>query len=100
MDKDAITTMSLQELSDFPLDDFFDNYEQGLRRLVSNFQVEAACRKEESDEAREKLISIRKLIAKLLKTTNEDFDIDPEECGDQVDELLEACVRQATLQAS
>lgn len=33
MDKDAITTMSLQELSDFPLDDFFDNYEQGLRRV-------------------------------------------------------------------
>ncbi|XP_012946350.2 ATPase MORC2A [Aplysia californica] len=101
MDKDAITAMSLQELSDFPLDDFFDHYERGLRRLVSNFQTEASLRKQECEEAKAKLVSVRKLIAKLLKSTNEDgrnqdFDIDPEESGDQVDELLAACVRQAT----
>ncbi|CAL1537691.1 unnamed protein product [Lymnaea stagnalis] len=100
MDKDAITAMSLQELSDFPLDDFFDHYERGLRRLVSNFQTEASMRKQESEEAKSKLVAVRKLIAKLLKSTNEDFDIDPEESGDQVDELLAACVRQATSQTS
>ncbi|CAG5124688.1 unnamed protein product, partial [Candidula unifasciata] len=98
MDKDAITAMSLQELSDFPLDDFFDHYERGLRRLVSNFQTEATVRKQESEETKTKLVAVRKLIAKLLKSTNEDFDIDPEESGDQVDELLAACVRQATSQ--
>ncbi|KAK3793918.1 hypothetical protein RRG08_033494 [Elysia crispata] len=98
MDKDAITAMSLQELSDFPLDDFFDHYERGLRRLVSNFQTEASLRKQESEEAKAKLVEVRKLIAKLLKSTNEDFDLDPEEAGDQVDELLAACVKQATSQ--
>ena len=37
MDKEAITAMSLQELSDFPLDDFFDHYERGLRRVSTHF---------------------------------------------------------------
>ncbi|KAI8783313.1 ATPase MORC2 [Biomphalaria glabrata] len=100
MDKDAITAMSLQELSDFPLDDFFDHYERGLRRLVNNFQTEASLRKQEAEETKAKLVAVRKLITKLLKSTNEEFDLDPEECGDQVDELLAACVRQATSQSS
>jgi len=96
MEKHEISSMTLQELSDFPLDDFFDHYERGLRRLVSNFQSEASLQKKEADENKAKLVSVRKLISKLLKSTNEDFDIDPEEAGDQVDELLAACVRQAT----
>nr|KAG5690630.1 hypothetical protein BaRGS_018100 [Batillaria attramentaria] len=95
MDKETISAMSLQELADFPLDDFFDHYERGLRRLVSNFQTEAAVRKQEAENAKSKLASVRKLIAKLLKSTNEEFDIDPEADGDQVDELLSMCVRQA-----
>ncbi|XP_056009160.1 ATPase MORC2-like [Ostrea edulis] len=95
MDKDSITTMTLQELANFPLDDFFDHYEKGLRKLVGNFQTEAAQRKQESEAAVTKLSSVRKLIAKLLKSINEEFDIDPEADGDQVDELLAACVKQA-----
>lgn len=95
MDKETISGMSLQELADFPLDDFFDHYEKGLRRLVSNFQTEAAVRKQEAENAKSKLASVRKLIAKLLKSTNEEFDIDPEADSDQVDELLSMCVRQA-----
>ncbi|KAK7475039.1 hypothetical protein BaRGS_00033720, partial [Batillaria attramentaria] len=71
MDKETISAMSLQELADFPLDDFFDHYERGLRRLVSNFQTEAAVRKQEAENAKSKLASVRKLIAKLLKSTNE-----------------------------
>ncbi|GFR95723.1 MORC family CW-type zinc finger protein 2 [Elysia marginata] len=67
-------------------------------QLVSNFQTEASLRKQESEEAKAKLVEVRKLIAKLLKSTNEDFDLDPEEAGDQVDELLAACVKQATSQ--
>lgn len=95
MDKDAISTMALPELAAFPLDDFFDHYEKGLRKLVGNFQTEASQRKQESDQAVTKLSSVRKLIAKLLKSINEDFDIDPDADGDQVDELLAACVKQA-----
>ena len=33
MDKETITTMTLQELANFPLDDFFDHYEKGLRKV-------------------------------------------------------------------
>lgn len=95
MDKETITTMTLQELANFPLDDFFDHYEKGLRKLVGNFQTEAAQKKQESEAAVSKLSSVRKLIAKLLKSINEEFDIDPEADGDQVDELLAACVKQA-----
>ena len=41
MDKETISQMTLQELADFPLDDFFDHYERGLRR-VSVFVVSVA----------------------------------------------------------
>ncbi|XP_071093835.1 ATPase MORC2-like [Haliotis cracherodii] len=95
MDKETISAMSLPELAGFPLDDFFDHYEKGLRRLVSNFQTEASVRKQEAEESQQKLSSVRKLIAKLLKSINDEFDIDPDSDGDQVDELLAACVRQA-----
>ncbi|KAK3606507.1 hypothetical protein CHS0354_041459 [Potamilus streckersoni] len=95
MDKDAITAMSLQELAAFPLDDFFDHYEKGLRKLVGNFQTDATLRKQEAEGANSKLSAVRKLIAKLLKSINEEFDIDPECDGEQVDELLAACVKQA-----
>ena len=33
MDKDSISGMSPQELATFPLDDFFDHYEKGLRKV-------------------------------------------------------------------
>ena len=33
MNKETILQMSLQELSEFPLDEFFDHYERGLRRV-------------------------------------------------------------------
>lgn len=36
MDKDAISTMALPELAAFPLDDFFDHYEKGLRKVSKN----------------------------------------------------------------
>jgi len=33
MDKDSISGMTPQELGTFPLDDFFDHYEKGLRKV-------------------------------------------------------------------
>lgn len=33
MDKDAVSGLSPSELSNFPLDDFFDHYEKGLRKV-------------------------------------------------------------------
>ncbi|XP_078600195.1 ATPase MORC2-like isoform X2 [Branchiostoma floridae x Branchiostoma japonicum] len=96
MDKERISQMSIEDLGNFPLDDFFDHYERGLRKLVSNFQTQANENQREADNAKAKLSNVRKLISKLLKSINEDIDIDPEADGDEVDMLLEECVRQAT----
>ena len=39
MDKETISQMTLQELADFPLDDFFDHYERGLRKVGASLCV-------------------------------------------------------------
>ncbi|XP_013379417.1 MORC family CW-type zinc finger protein 2 isoform X1 [Lingula anatina] len=98
MDKEAVSGLSLQELAAFPLEDFFDHYEKGLRKLVNNFQADALNKQQEAESAKSKLSNVRKMIAKLLKSINEDFDIDPEADTDQVDELLSICVKQALAQ--
>ena len=36
MDKDHVSGLSTQELANFPLDDFFDHYEKGLRKVSGN----------------------------------------------------------------
>jgi len=36
MDKDTVSTLTIQELSTFPLDEFFDHYEKGLRKVSSS----------------------------------------------------------------
>ncbi|CAH1800727.1 unnamed protein product [Owenia fusiformis] len=94
MDKDAVATLTVQELANFNLDDFFDHYEKGLRKLVNSFQSEASAKQTEADTAKSKLSNVRKLIAKLLKSINEEFDIDPNQDNDSVDELLATCVKQ------
>jgi len=35
MDKDAVSALGTPELAQFPLDDFFDHYEKGLRKVCS-----------------------------------------------------------------
>jgi len=62
---------------------------------VSSFQQEATAKSSEAETAKTKLATVRKMIAKLLKSINEEFDIDPECDTEQVDELLAACVKQA-----
>ncbi|KAL4224082.1 ATPase morc2 [Mactra antiquata] len=93
MDKDSISGMTPQELGSFPLNDFFDHYEKGLRKLVNNFQTEATVRKQECETANSKLKSVRKMIAQLLSSSNEEFNIDPECADEQVDEFLLACLQ-------
>lgn len=100
MDKDSISGMTPQELASFPLDDFFDHYEKGLRKLVNNFQTEATLRKQESEAANAKLKSVRKMIAKLLTSSNEEFNIDPECDGEQVDEFLLACLQASNTKST
>ena len=42
-----------------------------LFQLVNNFQTEASLRKQEAEAAASKLSSVRKMIAKLLTSSNE-----------------------------
>ncbi|KAH3882973.1 hypothetical protein DPMN_006920, partial [Dreissena polymorpha] len=100
MDKDSISGMTPQELATFPLDDFFDHYEKGLRKLVNNFQTEASLRKQECEASQAKLKSVRKMIAKLLTFSNEEFNIDPECDGEQVDEFLLTCLQASSAKAA
>lgn len=97
MTKDSVSGLSTQQLSAFPLDDFFDHYEKGLKKLVGTFQTETHNKTVELESCKNKLYSLRKLVAKLLKSINEDFDINPESNpeSEQVDELLALCVKQA-----
>jgi len=37
MDKDAVSALSTPELAQFPLDNFFDHYEKGLRKVAFSF---------------------------------------------------------------
>ena len=47
------------------------NFDLCVTQLVSNFQAEASAQKQEAESAKTKLAAVRKLIAKLLKSTNE-----------------------------
>ena len=38
MDKESVSTLTVQELAAFSLDDFFDHYEKGLRKVIYEFQ--------------------------------------------------------------
>jgi len=35
MDKDSVSGLGLEDLSAFPLEDFFDHYEKGLKKVSS-----------------------------------------------------------------
>ncbi|XP_033118794.1 ATPase MORC2-like isoform X2 [Anneissia japonica] len=96
MTKDDINKLSLEEVSEFKLEQFFDSYEKGLRDLVGTFQHEAFEKKKVAEAATTKLTSLRKMIAQLLKSINEEeINIDEDTDGEVIEELLAACVRQA-----
>ncbi|ESO07539.1 hypothetical protein HELRODRAFT_170078 [Helobdella robusta] len=92
MDKETVSSLDNIQLSRFPLEDFFDQYEKGLKKLISSFQQDA-------QQSSHRLSFVRKMVAKLLKTINEDFEIDPECDSEEVDNLLELCLQQALAHA-
>jgi len=63
VDKETIHSLSPKDLADFPLEKFFDKYEQGLRKLFTNFQSETA-------RANEKLCNLRKNVLRILHLVN------------------------------
>ena len=43
MDKDAVSGLNVPDLAAFPLDDFFDHYEKGLRKVGTWTDCEMCC---------------------------------------------------------
>ncbi|XP_076820085.1 ATPase MORC2-like isoform X3 [Clavelina lepadiformis] len=66
MPKEEINNLSLKELVDFPMDDFFDHYEKGLRRLVSNFRSQADQQRAAAESARQELAESQQLLFQVL----------------------------------
>nr|CDS15848.1 MORC family CW type zinc finger protein 2B [Echinococcus granulosus] len=59
MEKERIHTLTVVDLAEFPLESFFDRYEQGLRALLGNFQ-------QETQLIGETLQNLRVDVARLL----------------------------------
>jgi len=39
MDKDSVSGLSFEELASFPLEDFFDHYERGLKKVCVALKI-------------------------------------------------------------
>nr|XP_002131683.1 MORC family CW-type zinc finger protein 2 [Ciona intestinalis] len=72
MPKEQINNLTLKELVDFPMDDFFDHYEKGLRRLVSNFRTQADQQRAAADSAKQELSDTQQLLFELLTKFDKD----------------------------
>nr|CAB3263903.1 MORC family CW-type zinc finger protein 2 [Phallusia mammillata] len=66
MPKEEINNLTLQELVDFPMDDFFDHYEKGLRRLVSNFRTQADQQRAAAESAKTELAETQQMLYEVL----------------------------------
>ncbi|KAA0193353.1 MORC family CW-type zinc finger protein 2 [Fasciolopsis buskii] len=58
MQKDQIHTLTETELANFPLEDFFDRYEQGLRSLLATFQQETKVCVERLEDLRSNVVKV------------------------------------------
>ncbi|XP_065196359.1 ATPase MORC2A-like isoform X2 [Sycon ciliatum] len=92
MKKEEIGELSTSQLAEFPITEFFDQYEAYLNKLVESFKAESANQKQASEN---KLVSLRQNVAKLLRSIRETGQSEGEEAddtSDTVDKLLEAVV--------
>lgn len=80
MQKDQIHTLTDIELANFPLEDFFDRYEQGLRSLLATFQ-------QETKVYVDRLADVRSNVVKLLHRVDSTSQKVPLE-GEEVDSYL------------
>ncbi|CAH8521846.1 unnamed protein product [Dicrocoelium dendriticum] len=84
MQKDQIHTLTDIELANFPLEDFFDRYEQGLRSLLATFQ-------QETKVYIDRLADVRSNVTKLLHRvdpTSQNVPLDGEEVDNYLSEYL------------
>lgn len=105
--KESIKDMDLNELKEFPLEEFFDNYEKGLSEVVKKLQTERdeATRKANAAEEqlkqltddKRKLLNLRRNASKLLRYIQEDPNdstISAEDVSDKVDEMIGTLAQQ------
>ncbi|CAH8570481.1 unnamed protein product [Schistosoma intercalatum] len=80
MEKDQIHTLTDSDLASFPLEDFFDRYEQGLRSLLATFQ-------QETKICSDRLTELRFNVCELLKKYDPSFT-EPLSDGEEVDNYI------------
>ncbi|KAF8566595.1 hypothetical protein P879_04884 [Paragonimus westermani] len=84
MQKDQIHTLTDLELANFPLEDFFDRYEQGLRSLLATFQ-------QETKVYVDRLTDVRCNVVKLLNQVDpasKDVPMDADEIDNYLSSYL------------
>ncbi|XP_042193559.1 ATPase MORC2 [Callorhinchus milii] len=98
--KEELSLMTPEELASFPLKDYFEQYEEGLKSLCSAYQsraeerVRAAEKKlQENDaelsDAQDKLCKLRNNIVELLRKVQEDIEINTD---DELDAYIEELI--------
>ncbi|XP_067033345.1 ATPase MORC2A-like isoform X2 [Acropora muricata] len=105
--KESIKEMDLNELKEFPLEEFFDNYEKDLSEVVKKLQTErdeATRRANAAEEQlkqltddKRKLLNLRRNASKLLRYIQEDPNdstISAEDVSDKVDEMIGTLAQQ------
>ncbi|KAL5112423.1 ATPase MORC2 [Taenia crassiceps] len=80
MEKERIHTLTEVDLAEFPLESFFDRYEQGLRALLGNFQ-------QETQLIGETLQNLRVDVARLLDKIAPDLNASSQ-AKETIDQVL------------
>ncbi|PIK58988.1 putative MORC family CW-type zinc finger protein 2A [Apostichopus japonicus] len=98
MTKTQVGKLTPEELVTFDLNGVFEHYEKNLRELVGGYHTRAENKEQEAKEMEEKLHNVRRMVAQLLRTmTDTQDDLLPEnQEGDEVDEILAVCLKEAT----
>lgn len=110
--KEDIKEMGTEELREFPLDSFIDDYEKGISELIDGFRKKGeeadqratnaeqrlAEANSEKERSTNKLKNLRKNAGKLLRFIQEDPNdcaISEDDVSDKVDEMMENIAQQA-----
>ncbi|XP_072103913.1 ATPase MORC2 [Mobula birostris] len=98
--KEELSSMTPEELASFPLKDYFEQYEEGLKNLCTAYQTRAEERVRTTEkklqqndaelmDAQEKLCKLRNNIVELLRKVQEDIEISTD---DELDAYIEELI--------
>lgn len=100
INKEELSSMTPEELASFPLKDYFEQYEEGLKNLCTAYQTRAEERVRTTEkklqqndaeltDAQEKLCKLRNNIVELLRKVQEDIEISTD---DELDAYIEELI--------